>query len=284
MISIFILYANDRLEELKSTIECLLDCEGFSSCQKIICSDGESNYHPSGFELIEIQRESGLYCWANMWNASVKKCKCEKILYMDCDRILTKNSLKLIDQSIKDNFFVFPKRLYSLTRKCNINLIKEIRDNFEEHKYNLVPDHRVYSSAWNAVRKKNPMSGCVGFTKKTFYKSGGLDENYLGHGYPDTDYFEKTSRMGIEFLALDINELHLYHDYEFGIRIGQQFPRKLKLMNLWNGCYFCRKWNYDFHFELHNLAKELGVSINSMGKRPLDLQACKMLFGKNKIF
>ena len=83
--------------------------------------------------------------------------------------------------------------------------------------------------------------------------------------------------MGIEFLGLDINELHLYHDYELGIR-------KLKLMNLWNGCYFCRKWNYDFHFELHNLAKELGVSINSMGKQPLDLQACKMLFGKNKIF
>lgn len=255
MLSLYILYSNDRIQETKATIECLSDCSGFDSCQKILCSDGHTNFHPEGFEILEISRpQSGLYCWANMWDAALKICTFEKVLYMDSDRILPTKGLKEISQSITDNTFVFPKNLFSFKEKCDIDTIKDTRDDISNNMHLLKPDHRIYSSAWDAVRKKNPMSGCTGFTKNTFFKSGGLDQAFQGWGYPDTDYFEKTSRMNMKFIPLDMNELHLHHKYEIP-------TRELKLMNLWNGCQFCRKWGYEIHPNLNKIAEETNVPI-----------------------
>jgi len=82
--------------------------------------------------------------------------------------------------------------------------------------------------------------------------------------------------------------LHTYSSYNIGLCNAVNLAAELSSTNYilyaHDDMYFCRKWDYDFHSELHNLAKELGVPINSMGKRPLDLQVCKMLFGNNKIF
>jgi hypothetical protein len=255
MLSLYILFSNDRLEETKTTINCLHDCPEFESCQKILCSDGPTNFHPEGFLVLEIPRpESGLYCWANMWDAALDVCIFDKVLYIDSDRILPTTGLRTIIDSIHEDTFVFPERLFSFKDKCDIKTVKETRDSIHDNINLLKPDHRIFSSAWDAVRKKNPMSGCTGFTKDTFIKSGGLDAAFQGWGYPDTDYFEKTSRMNMKFTSLDMDELHLHHTYEVP-------TRELKLMNLWNGCQFCRKWGHEIHPNLKQIAKETNVPI-----------------------
>ena len=47
----------------------------------------------------------------------------------------------------------------------------------------------------------------------------------------------------------------MHHQYEVP-------TRKLKLMNLWNGCQFCNKWGYDIHPRINELAEEVQMSIS----------------------
>jgi hypothetical protein len=260
MISIFLLYSNDRINEAKIAIECLNDSKEFASCHKILCCDGKTNFKPNDFQTIEVERpESGFYCWANMWEAAINVAKYEKILYLDSDRILPINGLKQLVDAIDDDCFVFPKKLFSIKEKCDLKMIRNVRDDILSYQNLLLADHRVCTSAWAAVRKKNPMSGCVGFTKSGFLKSGGLDKSFQGWGYPDTDFFEKTYRMGFAFKGLEIEELHLHHNYEVKLR-------EFKLMNLWNGVKFCKKWGFEIHPELKIVAEELQISISILSK------------------
>jgi len=255
MLTIFILYSNDRKKETETTISCLSDSPEFENCQKILCSDGKSNFHPQNFTVLEVERPiTGLYCWANMWDTAVEESENENILYIDSDRILPVNGLSTVIKSIKPNVFSFPKNLYSFKNKQETNKVKNVRDNFKHNIDLLFPDQRIWSSAWDAVRRKNPMSGCVAFSKTTFLKSGGLDKMYQGWGYPDTDYFEKITRIKMKVEPMNMTELHLHHTYSVN-------KRRLKLMNLWNGCLFCKKWGFKIHPRLHNLADELTIPI-----------------------
>ena len=248
------LYSVDRQLEAEIAIDCLSECDGFKKCQKILCVDGASNFFPHDFQVLEIKRpQSGFYCWAKMWDEAIANAIYEKILYIDCDRIFPIDSLNKIYDSIRDNVFVFPRWLYSFRSLATLCEVKKVRDNFDESV--LIADHRIYSSPWESIRKKNPMSGCVGFTKNSFITSGGLDYDFQGWGYPDTDYFEKTSRQGMIFAPLDIIELHLKHSY------SESFD-KVKAMNLWNGIHFCEKWGYSIHPKLYQIADEIDMPIS----------------------
>lgn len=258
MLSVFILYSNDRKSQAELMIGCLSECIGFNECEKILCADGSTNYTPEDFLVLEIERpDTGFYCWAKAWQQAVKTARHEKVLYLDCDRILPVSALLEFANTISENQFVFPRYLYSFEEDCSVEEVRATRDQADFSK--LRPDHRVFTSAWEAVRAKNPMSGCVGFTRTTFIASGGLDPDFQGWGYPDTDYFAKTQSLGMRFVPLEMNELHLKHHYEKPSRV-------VKAMNLWNGCRFCRKWGYPIHPKLHTLAGELSLAITRVEK------------------
>lgn len=254
MISIFILYHNERIDELISTIFCLQEMDKYKDCQKILCCDGKTNINPYEFETLEIIRKNNFYCWAKCWEESISICKFDNILYMDSDRILPKNYLIEITNNLKNNMFIFPQKLYKLKNKVPISLIRNIRDNIKNYNHMLEPDFRIINP-YKAIDKKNPMSGCVAFTKKSFIDSGGLDFSFCGYGYPDTDYFMKTYKMGYEFKSIDCNEIHLKHDY------GKD-NKFVKLSNFWNKVKFFKKWNIPIDNNIKIRAKQLNVNFS----------------------
>jgi hypothetical protein len=258
MFSIAIFYSEDRLLQLRQTIECLEEMDGYGQCQKMLCADGVTNVCPTDFDILEVQRPGPYYCWATVWEAALSRARYENILYLDSDRILPGDYFRRALAELADDTFVFPARLYNLEADVPTDVLKRIRDNVGSYPHLLRADHRVWDDPASSVRRKNPMSGCVAFTKTTYRNSGGMDSAYTGWGYPDTDYFTKTFRAGCRFVPIDCDELHLKHGYRQGPRNS---ARLFCLTNLWNGVYYHRKWMLPLDEELHYLASVLGVTI-----------------------
>lgn len=236
MFSFLVLYSNDRIEQFKKSIALWNNCDLFQDCQKIVCSDGPSNFKPDGFKIIEIMRSTQYYCWADTINTGVQNCSFEFIFYFDCDRIVPKTYFSQCLNTLKnENCFVFAKHLYSLRDDFSAHELNQIINDIKNHSNLLIEDHRVLDPC--IIRKKNPFSGGVGFRKETFLKTGGFDPRFKGWGYPDTDFFYNTSKSGHKFLPVDFCELHQKHDYN----INSYF--EMRLHNLWNCRQYIEKWD-----------------------------------------
>lgn len=102
------------------------------------------------------------------------------------------------------------------------------------------------------------MSGCVAFTKKGYYESGGFDGSFVGWGFPDIDFYMSAYNQKYNFIPIECNELHLRHNY---IDCNYSDSRSLvRLMGLYNGVKFCKKWNLPIHDSILRSAEELNIS------------------------
>jgi hypothetical protein len=268
MFSIAILYSEDRLPQLRQTIECLEEMDGYPQCQKILCVDRTTNVCPADFEVLEVQRPGRFIHWATVREAALSRARYENILWLDSDRILPRDYLRRALAVLAENTFVFPARLYNLLADVPTDLLKRIRDNIQAYPNLLQADHRAYRDPAHATASKNPMSGCVAFTKTTYQNSGGVDPAYHGWGYSDTDYFMTTFRAGCRFVPLDCDELHLKHHR--GPDDSFQSYRLFGLMNLWNGAYYYRKWKLPLPESMRVLARALSVPLADLETMSLE--------------
>jgi|688.fasta_scaffold443641_1 hypothetical protein len=276
MFSFLVLYSNDRIEQFKKSINFWNNCELFEDCEKIICSDGLSNFKPEGFKLFEIPRLTQHYCWANTINTGVQNCSFENIFYFDCDRIVPKNYFShCLNVLQNENCFVFAKYLYSLRHDLSIHKIKHIINDVKNYSDELIEDHRVLDP--RIIRRKNPFSGGVGFRKQTFLNAGGFDPRYKGWGYPDTDFFYNTHIRGHKFVPIDVCELHQKHDYNVNSYL------ELRLHNLWNCRQYIEKWNLPKD-SLEKFRVELSVSHKSLYQSGTLSEFLDHVFKKIKLF
>tara|TARA_Y100000034_G_scaffold72508_1_gene87405 strand:- start:119 stop:934 length:816 start_codon:yes stop_codon:yes gene_type:complete len=258
MLTIIIHYSKDRLPQLKNTISCLEEVHGTEDAQKILLVDGQTNIHPPGWQVEELPRsDENFYNCSETWNKGVELANNDKIWVLESDRIVPINWL-LSALSKMDIEFLFPSLLYSLNASYPLEILKEIRDNPSAHENKLTPDHRV-THPDNGVSRKNPMSGCVLFTKKTFELMGGFDEDYMQAGYHDLDAFRSAHNKGIGFRSIAGRELHQKHGYVGGTRL-------FRLVNLWNAVHYHDKWNIELHPNIINLAKSLNIDIKRTQK------------------
>ncbi len=240
MLSIFIFYSNDRIDQFKIMSSCLKDISGYESCQKILLvDDQESNIHPEDFEIHTIKR-SGEFNWATMWEAGVKYSKHEICWYLDSDRVLPKNYMNLILDNICDYRFIYTSNLFEFNSYVDLDYCKSLKDielgkiKKDFYKYNLKFDPRFKLPLYGSG--KNPMSGNVAFTKKTYLESGGVDKSYESHGaFADTDFHMQCYKLGYEFLDLGTLELHLKHSK--GLTDEQ-----LNVLCVNNMTKYCKKW------------------------------------------
>jgi len=267
MFGIIILYSPDRLKQFKQMFDCLCDMDNISKCKIIVCVDGKSNIDFA--ETIEVNRKTNFYCWADCVEAGLNFLENEKILYLDSDRILPIDYLNTILPLVDDKSFVFPKHLMQFHSDEELSTIKKIRDNPGSLNHLYRSDPRIYSNPIDAVRKKNPMSGCVAFTKKCYVESKGFDSSFQGWGYPDIDYFMSTYQQGYKFTPVDCVELHLSHpyvDYESDIFHNRSMVR---LMGLWNGVKFCKKWKLPIHDRIYDASLELQIDVKDVERETL---------------
>lgn len=238
------MYSNDRRKALDCTLECLGEMDGFEECQKTLVVDGRLESYVAGWDVVQIPRIDGKFCWGRMWDAGVGTARHQKIVYMDSDRLLPNNFLSRMVEEIRDNTFVSTSIHFQALKELDWTQCKNVL-------YRLGSDDTIFAddvfigNFFYEVRHqkpyhgpgKNVMSGSVGFTRKSYLKSGGVDHWYCGHGaFADTDYHMQTARLGYQFIDLKLPELHYYHTKD-------NYHRKdLEKMSFTNFSYYCQKW------------------------------------------
>ena len=279
MLSIFVIYSCDRIRQFEIFYECLKEMPGYENCQKILIVDGEeSNVHPNDFEVVFCKRPNKHFNWALAWDLGVKNSKFDKIWYLDSDRILPLYYLQELNKILDDDCFVYSSQIVSVKDHISVNTAKAMRqdpylywvDYKEDWRLPLPPNMEYLSMG------KNPMSGNTGFTKNTFYKSGGLDYSFEGPALADTDFYYKTYIKRFNFKTIPSLELHLKHDYSIHINIREY-------MYMYNALKVCKKYNLKPSLNLSERLKICGSDI-SFVKYDLDTFIEKSKINKIKPF
>jgi hypothetical protein len=249
MISIFIIYSIDRAKALDATISCLRDMPLYEKCQRTLIVDGKIDKIPHDWEAVQIPRIKGKFCWGRMWDAGVGTALNETVVYLDSDRLLPRNYLELVAAAIKHDTFIFTSMHFLLLEeppiddckkflyRANIYGFAEIKELIGKIRYEARLGEPFHGPS------KNVMSGSTAFTRSTYYRLGGVDHWYCGHGaFADTDFHMQASVGGCQFIDLKIPELHWPHKKldQDNIEINQQ---KLYKLGLDNFIYYCYKWD-----------------------------------------
>ena len=241
MLSIFIMYSPDRQNALEIVLGCLQDMPLYMECQKTLVVDGKCNILLPEWHIVEVPRvDDGKFSWANMWDVGVGTARHENVLYLDSDRLLPINYLEVLLPQIKDDVFVFTSNHFMMLKEMPLGACKRmLRDGVED----FVGCARYEPRFKDPVHGpgKNVMSGSTAFTKKTYYRLGGVDPWYRGHGaYADTDFHFTAKVGGCQFVDIGNPEYHYPHPK----REGDQELKKMELrrLGLDNYIHYCYKW------------------------------------------
>jgi len=215
------MYSGDRAKPLEYTIACLKDMWHYGYCQKTILYDNKIDWVPEGWNPVLVPRVNGQFCWANMWDAGVASAKNEIIWYLDSDRILPANYSDLILRNCVEGKFIFSSRHYMMLREMNLEQCKSfVAGDPMEYLLGDEAGHVRYEPRFKDmihVPGKNTMSGNTAFTKSTYYRLGGVDRWYCGHGaFADTDFHTLAHLAGCKFFDTQATELHYLHNKRQG--------------------------------------------------------------------
>jgi hypothetical protein len=263
LLSVFIMYSNDRLEALSHTLACLRSMSGYSECQRTLVVDGRVDRVPEDWDVVQVPRLGGEFCWGAMWDAGVYSSKHEKVFYLDSDRMLPRNFIKIASETVRDNTFLFTSRHFSLVSKIPIEVCQRILELDDE---SLFSDNEFVGKFRYETRHrlpfhgsgKNVMSGSVVFTKSTYRRLGGVDHWYRGHGaFADSDFHMVASVSGCEFVDTGLTELHYPHEkFDAGVILNN---KSLYRKSLDNFIYYCDKWRLPARMA-ENMAAKSGIS------------------------
>ena len=244
MLSIFIMYSSDREAALARTVSCLRNMDLYDKCQKTIVADKKSNVCYPEWKTVDVPRVNDEFCWAYMWDAGVNTARFDNILYLDSDRMLPRSFLKLTTDVLEDDTFVFTSNHFMMLKELSVEKCQDLLDDFSLSDEDFVGSARFEARYKEPIHGpgKNVMSGSTAFTKRTYWRLGGVDPWYRGHGaFADTD-FHFTARMGgCKFVDLGVPEFHFPHPKR-DIEGNEIEEMRLRRMGLDNFVYYCCKW------------------------------------------
>lgn len=241
------MYSIDRSEPLDYTLSCLRDMYFYEDCQKTLIVDGKIDRIPEDWEVLQVPRLNGKFCWGRMWDAGVFSAQFEKVFYLDSDRLLPKNFLKLINEKLEDDLFLFTSMHFAMHQILPIAHCKEILS--QETAEEMI-NAALLGSLRYEVRHaepyhgpgKNVMSGSTAFTRKTYMRLSGVDQWYCGHGaFADSDFHMQAALAGCRFLDLELPEIHYPHN-KLGENKNPIEDKELYRLGLDNFIYYCNKW------------------------------------------
>jgi hypothetical protein len=248
MISIFVMYSNDREIAFSRTCQCLEQMPLYAQAQKTLVVDGKLQKAWKDWEVVQVPRVGGKFCWARMWEAGVLTARNEAVLYLDSDRLLPSCLLKEVVTKLQDRVFLFTSNHYMMADPLTFELCNYFMDHWRDDE--LFYDQRFIGKLVYEPRFKDPvhgpgknvMSGGTAFTRSTYLKIGGVDSWYCGHGaYADTDFHFQAAQAGCQFIDLGLPELHYPHDKREGETVLSR--DQLNLLSLDNFIHYCKKWN-----------------------------------------
>lgn len=265
MFSLVVLFSNDRKKQFDLCVDCWKDMPMFDQADRILLVDGVCDFDYPEWKIVNYSRSDDYYCWADAINLGIESCNTDILFYLDCDRIpdvdFFLNGLNVLRNN---NAFIYTEHLYNLKvngiSKKYIRKLQSTSDSFL-----LTPDHRSLNPV--DIGKKNPFSGCVGFSKDLYYNTPGFDSRYKGWGCPDTDMFMSCVEAGCDFISIQGNELHLAHDYNV-----DNYTHVLH--NIWNINQLVSKW------KLNRII--LVIKVNNMLKTKTRVNKCLNIINQSE--
>lgn len=257
------MYSGDRFKPLEYTISCLKDMPDYEDCQKTIIYDNRIDLVPEGWNALLVPRINGQFCWANMWDAGVASSKHQIIWYLDSDRLLPPDYTTHIIENCTDGRIIFSTRHYMMLREMDLEQCKQFITDDDPMKYLLGDDEKCYIQYEPRFKDmihvpgKNSMSGNTAFTKNTYYRLGGVDHWYCGHGaFADTDFHTLAHLAGCKFIDTQATELHYIHKKIQDDHVLDEM--ELRKLTVDNYVYYCRKWGLPITMA-ESLAFESGI-------------------------
>lgn len=253
MISFIFYTHSSRINNLKQSIYFLCNNEKNIDKEIIVIYQDEG---PVIEETQTYNMKMSTYHKPKMCNYGVNKSNYDINCIIDSDRILPENYFYKILQNIKYNQMITTSYIQNLDKEHSN---KEIQDK----KYNYTIEYRSQN---NELRKKNLFSGNTVFFKKDFIKIGGMDEQYEGYGYADSDMNQLSIINGIESIYLDIPEIHLYHSR--GVFYKNVFMEDFQILSAINIIKYAIKWKIKNNI-VHIICKE---TLNKLELYPEELR------------
>lgn len=261
MLSILVLYSTDRLRQFATSLSLWRQLEKFDHCQVVLVSDGPTSLRPPGVDVVEVQRPGPYYCWGKVWDAGLEACQYDRIVYVDCDRVLSTEFLRTVDRLLRDDLILYPAKLLNVKFDFNLQRLQRLRDLPDRYPTLWTPEAISANPADAPCR--GPFSGCTALTRSTYERIGPVDRRYVGWGYPDVDYLTAALRAGVKFQSIPATHLHLKHGYAVP---HSQFM----MMNCWNGLQYHAKWGTEPTQRLLQLVAECGVTAKDLITASLD--------------
>lgn len=262
MISICLIYSNERLPQTEQVIEYLKVLPYYKAFDLIQICDGEPSVVFDRFRPIVVPRRNpGFFCRADLWNGGIGIATKNVVLILDCDRLPHPDFFGKA-ATLEEGSVLYCSKLYQLWKHESLSTIVQYFDRpipltFARQDFRVVVDNGTIRPA------KNPMSGCVAFWRSDYEKSGGLSTDFIGWGFNDTDYYLTAYMYGLKFVAAPLTEFHLYHDYTIS-------RWRLLSMNAWNAVRFYDKWRMPIHRDVQRLLEYLGTTANFVRSTSLE--------------
>ncbi len=243
MLSFIFYLHSSRIQNLLQVIRFLEKRESnlYGSEILLIIQDELNLNIPSNFTINKIELNSSTYNKPKMCNLGVKNSKYDIIALLDSDRILPNNYFFDTCKSIQKGSFITTKYIKCLSKNYeDFDIEKELFKHSIEEK-----------STKNENRKKNMFSGNTVFYKEDYLTSGGMDENYIGYGFADTDMTKNVENYNLIYKKLC--EIHLYH--EKYIIYNNEKEKLFNIFTIINALYYFKKWKLKPDKNILNVAK-----------------------------
>lgn len=161
-------------------------------------------------------------------NHGVTLAESELLVILDSDRVLPRDYFRKVIEAFTPNTMVTTAKMHQLLHAVGDHDI--IDGNYE---FNV--DYRDRGAK---PYTRSVFSGNVVLSKTDYLRVGGMDEDYVGYGFEDSDMTATLLQDGVVPVFRDEIELHLHHQ-QWTYGKGDQ-----KQLFLANGVRYCRKWNY----------------------------------------
>jgi hypothetical protein len=228
-ISFVIYFHSNRVKNLEQMLRFLFKRENLINSEfLLICQD---QYNKKILEIKPKNLKLKYYHKTKMCNIGVDLAKNKIIALLDSDRILPPKYFEKIYKKIKPKQFVSTWKMYKLN--------KEYAD--EEIEKNEVIKSEDFKSIENNACSKNLFAGNTVFYKKDYLDAGGMDENFYGYGFADTDMTTNVMSKNYNVIWRDEEEIHLFHSKE--IHIGKEkYHFHPEIFTALNAKKYCKKW------------------------------------------
>lgn len=163
-------------------------------------------------------------------NIGVKNCENEKVIILESDRLLPKGYFKSVIEELREGICITCKNMKKLLAPATD---KEIENNLFSYKEEC-------RSESNEIGVRNMWSGNTAIHKNDYYKSGKMDEYYVGYGWADSDMTNRMRKIGIQEIYKSDIELHLWHP---SLTYGEKSTKEQFVKN---GVRFCKTWGLDY--------------------------------------